>query len=32
MSFGYGPAADNQEMVAVQGGRYPENLERMTGC
>jgi aryl-alcohol dehydrogenase-like predicted oxidoreductase len=48
MSFGYGPAADRQEMISllrtavergvtffdtatVQGARYPEKLERMTG-
>jgi aryl-alcohol dehydrogenase-like predicted oxidoreductase len=29
MSYGYGPAADRQG--TVQGARYPERLERMTG-
>jgi aryl-alcohol dehydrogenase-like predicted oxidoreductase len=31
MSFGYGPPADKQEMIKVQGARYPEHLEKTTG-
>jgi aryl-alcohol dehydrogenase-like predicted oxidoreductase len=32
MSFFYGPPADKQDLEdGVQGARYPESLEQMTG-
>ncbi len=31
ISFGYGPPMDKQAGISVQGARYPEHLEKLTG-